>query len=119
LVSNDLIERVIADSRLKGATVPGVKITDSIKRVSPTGYVESNIDRENLVAVQTPQGFHFSILKNAYSGADYSASDDSSLVEKFYAVSIIPGDKNNIKITYPEDLAHAEMILKQVNRDIL
>ncbi len=89
------------------AAIPGLALSDTIKRVSVEGeetLVSSTLEREELVAVQTPQAFRRELLVRAHaSGAD--ASDDAALVEALGArVVVVPGESHNVKITQPQDL---------------
>ncbi len=83
--------------------IPAVAVSDALKRVSGDRVVAS-LDRESLVAVQTPQGFRASALRAAHeSGAD--AADDAELVESAgFTVVVVPGDPRNHKITTEDDL---------------
>lgn len=83
--------------------VPGVAVTDTIKRVAD-GRVVATLDRAELVAVQTPQAFTAAALRRAHAdGAD--ATDDSALVEAIGGrVVVVPGDPANAKITLRADL---------------
>ena len=117
LVSQDVIDRVIKASEEFMATVPAVKVKDTIKRVGALGKVEETVDRESLVNIQTPQGFAVSVLKDSFekAGEDLSVfTDDASIVENaLYPVYTVEGDYKNIKITTPEDLILAEAYLKE------
>ncbi len=87
------------------AVVPGVKLTDTIKRVNrDTGEVSETIDRETLVAVQTPQGFWRETLVRAHESHS-EATDDAGLVEALgEKVLVIEGEVENVKITQKSDL---------------
>ena len=95
----------------KGAAIPSVPVTDSIRKLF-TGGSES-VDRKDYVAVQTPQVFRTSLLKEAYLKAgDLTFTDDASVAE--YAgnkVTLFDGRADNIKITNPKDLAIAAVIM--------
>lgn len=116
LVSNDVIDRVISAAEEFKATVPAVPVKDTIKKVGALGKVEQTLNRENLVNIQTPQGFSAEVLLKAFdsAGDDLSAfTDDASMVENSGAsVYTVMGDYKNIKITTPEDLILAEAYLK-------
>ncbi len=90
--------------------VPGLEVTDTLKRVAPGGavrVVEGTVARESLVAVQTPQAFRTAALVVAH-GAGGEASDDAALVEATGGrVVVVSGDPLNRKITRPEDLLAA------------
>lgn len=84
--------------------VPGVPVTDTIKVVSPTGVVEQTPRRDTLVAVQTPQAFRSSTLRNAHAEAP-EGTDDAALVESAGGlVVVVPGEAGNRKITHLHDL---------------
>jgi len=114
LVGIDLIEAVvaaIAGTGVEGA-IPVIPVTDTIKRVEASRVGET-VDRSALVAVQTPQGFITQALMDAHRklpSAD--VTDDATLVERNGGiVVIVDGDRANIKITFPGDLAMAEAIV--------
>ena len=84
--------------------VPGVAIGDTVKRVE-RGLVAETIDREGLVAVQTPQVFVADRLRAAYSGALAGATDCASLVELAGGrVAVVAGDARLVKVTTADDL---------------
>lgn len=88
------------------AAVPGVPVVDTVRwREGGT------VDRDRLVAVQTPQAFRASVLRSAHRlGGE--ASDDASLVEAAGGkVVVVTGDPRNHKITEQADLAYAESVL--------
>lgn len=93
------------------AVVPGVPVRDTLKRVSENRVV-TTVDRSDLVVVQTPQGFELTALLDAHASSGVDASDDALLIELAGGdVAIVPGQPDNLKITYPEDLAVAEALL--------
>jgi len=107
LASAALFESVI-EAVLAGAdaAIPGIAVTDTIKRVED-GRVVGTLDRDDLVAVQTPQAFRADVLRRAHEG-DPQATDDAALVEDVGGiVVIVPGDPGNLKITTPRDLSVA------------
>ncbi|MCM8757432.1 MAG: 2-C-methyl-D-erythritol 4-phosphate cytidylyltransferase [Candidatus Omnitrophica bacterium] len=114
LVSKELIHRVIKGTRKYGACIPALPITDTVKQVEGS-RVKMTLDREKLVAVQTPQGFIRQILEKAYRLAfqrNWFGQDDAFLVEQLSVpVSIIPGEEKNIKVTHPQDLALIKLLL--------
>jgi len=74
--------------------------------------VGETVEREGLLAAQTPQIFEAGLLRRAYAQADLSGSDDAQLVERLgEPVAIVEGDPRNIKITLPDDVAIARAIL--------
>jgi 2-C-methyl-D-erythritol 4-phosphate cytidylyltransferase len=117
LVSPDLIHRCIDAAAKDGAAVVGVPVADTIKTVSAERRIEATPPRESLWAIQTPQAFQVGLLREAHRGAKSAgveATDDAMLVERLgKTVVVVEGDRRNIKITTPEDLALAEALLSQ------
>lgn len=84
--------------------VPGIGLTDTVKRVGPAGLVEETLDRAVLVTVQTPQAFRADILRAAHAGG-LEGTDDAALVERCGGkVVVVPGDPDNTKVTVSSDL---------------
>jgi 2-C-methyl-D-erythritol 4-phosphate cytidylyltransferase len=112
LVTAGLVRAVI-DRLLIGdvaGVVPVVPVRDTLKRVAGEFVVET-VDRVDLVAVQTPQGFDLEALRVVHATADGDATDDASMVEAAGGtIAIVDGDPANLKVTYPEDLAVAEAL---------
>ena len=91
--------------------VPGVPVTDTVKRVDGELVVET-LDRAALVAVQTPQAFRAGALRAAHASGD-DATDDAALVERAGGrVVVVPGHSANRKITAPADLEAMEAVLR-------
>ena len=79
-----------------------------------SGIVTRTLQRNRLRAIQTPQVFRFDLLKKAYELISGEFSDDAGVVERAgYRVKLYPGEYENIKITTPEDLMLAEIIVKR------
>jgi 2-C-methyl-D-erythritol 4-phosphate cytidylyltransferase len=94
------------------AVVPVVPIHDTVRRIEPDGRLGSVLDRSQLVAIQTPQGFPRSVLTEAHRhGAQMRVTDDAALVEALGGtVRSVPGADESFKITTPADLARAEAL---------
>lgn len=131
----DVIERVLEAAREHDAVIPGVDVSDTLKRVSAdrveagadpldailggagktvTGLrrVEETVDRDRLVMGQTPQVFEAGLLRRAYGQDDLSSTDDAGLVERLgEAVMVVEGDPRNIKITRRADMGVARAVL--------
>jgi 2-C-methyl-D-erythritol 4-phosphate cytidylyltransferase len=118
-----LVEAVDAAVRAgHPAVVPGLPVVDTVKRVAPTEFgvdeVVGTVDRAQLRAVQTPQGFRRDVLEQAYADAaaagDLDATDDAGLVERLgVPVAVLPGDEQAFKVTRPLDLLLADAVLTQ------
>ena len=105
LVTDEVIERVITalGDDWDGA-VPALPISDTVKRVEGEAVSET-LDRQGLVAVQTPQAFVAPILRAAVTGEVSSAPDCASLVEaRGGRVRVVEGDRRLVKVTEPSDL---------------
>jgi len=111
LAGAELFHRTVAAVRAGAdAAVPGVPVTDTVKRVEG-GRVVETVDRSRLVAVQTPQAFRAAMLRRAHAGA-HEATDDAGLVEGLGGtVVVVEGDPRNLKLTSPDDLVVARALL--------
>jgi len=90
--------------------IPVVPVADTLKRVEG-GRVVATVDRDGLVAVQTPQAFAAAALRAAHAGGG-EATDDAGLLEAAgLTVAAVEGDPGNLKLTRPEDLALAEALV--------
>jgi 2-C-methyl-D-erythritol 4-phosphate cytidylyltransferase len=109
LLPDEVVERVIAPlSEGWDGAVPGLPIVDTVKRVCDRAVAET-LPRGELVAVQTPQAFVASVLREALTGDVASAPDCASLVEaRGGRVTVVDGDPRLLKVTTTEDLALVE-----------
>ena len=114
LISKDTVVQLIAVGK-KMATIPVLPVSDTLKEVKG-GCVLRTLDRRHFYAVQTPQVFPREVILTAYRQAKRFGTvgtDDAALVEAAgFPVQIIEGERSNIKITYPDDLLYAGIILK-------
>jgi 2-C-methyl-D-erythritol 4-phosphate cytidylyltransferase len=95
-----------------GAVIPVLPVIDTIKRVDSSGAVLGTVDRSELRAVQTPQGFQRAVLVKAHEAAVDEHTDDAGLAERIgVQVHTVPGAEAALKITRPFDLAVAELLL--------
>ena len=108
LAGAELFARVVEAVREDAdAAVPAVEVTDTLRHRSGGA-----VDRDGLVAVQTPQAFRAAALRRAHAAAP-EATDDASLVEAAGGkVVVVDGSLANLKITRPIDLAIAEALLR-------
>lgn len=104
-VSSTLIERVIDSLMVHDVVIPGLPVTDTIKRMD-SNYVKETVDRSDLISVQTPQGFSCETLRSLYSTTSLSNITDESMLAEYSRIPIysVPGERRNIKLTYPDDL---------------
>ena len=111
------ISQSIETARYFGASIVAVRAKDTMKLASTDGRVERTLNRSSLWSVQTPQTFQRKILFDAYANAaanDITATDDSYLAERIgISPIIVEGSYENIKITTPDDLLLAELLLKR------
>jgi len=114
LTPSGLVESVAAAVRAgHGAVIPALAVVDTVKRVSVADAVLGTVDRSELRAVQTPQGFRRSILVKAHADAVDQHTDDAGMVERLgLAVHCVPGSEYALKITRPIDLILAEALLR-------
>ena len=114
LLPGEVVERVLAPlSEGWDGVVPALPIPDTVKRVERDAVVET-LDREGLVAVQTPQAFVATVLRAALAGDVSAASDCASLVERAGGrVRIVPGDPRLLKVTEASDLERIEQLLAE------
>ncbi len=116
-VTRVMIEDSIQSAIRYGAVVTAIPVKDTIKMANPDGTVLKTFNRETLWQAQTPQSFRIEIIREAYQRAieeGFTGTDDASLVERLgINVHIILGSYNNIKITTPEDLALANLLIKK------
>ena len=112
LATPELFELVIDAVRAGAdAAVPALPVTDTLKRVDGDRVV-GTVDRDGLVAVQTPQAFRVAALRAAHTGAA-DATDDAALVEAVGGtVVVVGGDPRNLKVTNVADVAVVEALLE-------
>jgi len=116
LVTPELIARVAEEAAIHGAAAAAEKTVDTVKRVDKNGYIEETLDRDYIWLVKTPQIF----LADMYRAASYmaqrdgaAATDDCALAERLgFKVKMVDCGWENIKITYPEDVYRAKLILE-------
>ncbi len=110
-VTKDLIKKCYNSALEFGTAVPVIDSADSVRMITKNG--NKIVDRNKVKLVQTPQTFHSEILLPAFA-IDYKDffTDEASVVEAFgLKINLIEGEKNNIKITTPQDLELAKVLL--------
>ncbi len=111
--SSGLVSRAIAACSQTGAAIPGLEVTDTIKRVDGAGAITGTVNRAELRSVQTPQAFAFPALLDAHRKAAAAGrddfTDDAALAEwAGLKVVTFAGEASNTKLTTDDDFARAE-----------
>ena len=114
LVAPSVIAACFAAAADGGAAVPVVPVVESVREVDADGGSRP-VDRTRLRVVQTPQVFRADVLRAAYRlPYDPRFTDDASVVEASgVAVRLVPGNRENIKLTTPMDLLLAEQLMRR------
>jgi 2-C-methyl-D-erythritol 4-phosphate cytidylyltransferase len=116
LLTPSLFTALLRAARQSGAAIPGLAVTDTLKKVDKRGFIVETPHRDHFVQVQTPQVFRRDILVKAFHAAQISrfeGTDEAMLVERCgIRVRVVPGERQNLKITLPEDLRLAEYLMK-------
>ncbi|MEC8273408.1 MAG: 2-C-methyl-D-erythritol 4-phosphate cytidylyltransferase [Bacteroidota bacterium] len=111
LVKNSVVNECMQTAQEKGTAIPVIAIEESLRQKTDSGSVVVN--RDEYLIVQTPQCFSSKVLLKAYQ-QDYSPrfTDDASVVESMgIEIQLVKGNKENIKITTPEDLKKAQVYI--------
>lgn len=110
-IPNGTVPALLAALRSRPGAIPALPVVDTLKRVE-SDRVLTTVSRDGLVRSQTPQAFRFDILLDLHRSHPQGATDDAALLEAAgHEVAIVPGSEDNIKLTYPEDLARLDRIL--------
>jgi 2-C-methyl-D-erythritol 4-phosphate cytidylyltransferase / 2-C-methyl-D-erythritol 2,4-cyclodiphosphate synthase len=119
LIAPGIIDACAAQALEHGAAIVAVPISDTVKRVDD-GIISRTIDRSTLWGAQTPQGFRREVLQDLCARAQKDPlqfTDEASIAETFdVPVTIVPGDRLNIKITHPEDQEMVDALLRARQR---
>lgn len=121
MITQNIINRCIQGTKEHSACVAGMPVKDTIKIINKDNVIEDTPDRSKVWITQTPQAFKYEVVKNAYDNMkkanETKVTDDSMVVEKYtdYNVHFVEGDYCNIKITTPEDIKLAEVLLGDKN----
>jgi len=127
LTDEELILRTCRAAFESGAAIPVIPVAATLKEVQATPakaepdvhWIARTVPRENLYEAQTPQVFRAELIRRAYAElADADVTDDAQAVERLgERVAAVPGSVHNIKITTPDDLKLAEMLLDRLRDD--
>ncbi len=115
-VTRKVLQDITAAALVNGAAVAALQATDTVKLATRMTTVKMTVDRRRVWLVQTPQCFRYGLLRQVYDQDEErlaGATDDAQLVEGAgRPVKLIPGHRQLFKITTPEDLRWAELLLK-------
>ena len=113
LVGIDVIQKSYSLAQTKKAVVPAISATETVRILKDDGD-SYTCDRNYVKLVQTPQVFSLQLLREAYSQPyKKKFTDDASVVESLgHKITMIEGNKENIKITTPTDMVYAEILLR-------
>jgi 2-C-methyl-D-erythritol 4-phosphate cytidylyltransferase len=114
-VSIDTIKRCFEAAEKLGNAIPAISPTESLRIINDQG--STPVNRFHVKQIQTPQVFNAALIKNAYL-QEYSPdfTDDATVLEKTgEKINLIEGNRENIKITTPEDLLISDALLKSIS----
>jgi 2-C-methyl-D-erythritol 4-phosphate cytidylyltransferase len=116
-VTPEEISRTVSAAARTRAAILVAPVTDTIKAVK-VGLAKHTFRRTELRRALTPQCFRYQLLRQTFASINWKGStedftDESMLVERKVRVAVVEGNSRNIKITQPEDIALAEIILKR------
>jgi len=113
-------QAVLEAARMTGAALPVIPLADTLKEIEQ-GRVRRTLERQRLFLAQTPQAFRYAILLEAHEKAQrdgYEGTDCASLVERLgVEVRSCPGRVENFKLTHPQDLDRAAVLLRARQAD--
>jgi len=114
-ISENLIKKLYETACRKGNAVPALKLKDTVKEIDENMKVKKTLNRNSLMAVQTPQCYKIELFKKLIENIrDCDFTDDSQIIEKLgYDVFLVEGEEANIKITTPIDFAISEAIYEK------
>jgi 2-C-methyl-D-erythritol 4-phosphate cytidylyltransferase len=122
LARPELVEAVVEGARESGACIPALPSKDVVLRVASAGRVAEVYPPESVWAAQTPQAFEAGLLLSSYDRAwqaGFASTDTASAVEwAGHRVRIVAGDERNLKVTTPDDLRYAEILLGRRHADL-
>lgn len=121
-ITKDCILQVVAATTEQGAAACGIPPVDTQKEVDSQLFIVRHLQRDSLVAIQTPQGFRFGPLLQAHQRAatdNFETTDDTAIWGKYVGpVKITSGSVDNKKITFPGDLTREETQVKEATMNI-
>lgn len=130
-LTEEILKRCYETVRRYHACVAGMPVKDTIKIVDKCGFAEETPDRNFMWQVQTPQVFDAPLILSAYERLMQEkerllregifVTDDAMVVETFTdcRVRLVEGDYRNMKVTTPEDMAVAEALLGDAEKQLI
>jgi len=117
LITPQAITACYEAAREYGAAVSAEPVTDTLHRVDDEGVATETVSRKNLWRMQTPQVVELAVLRELLQGVHESGgtiTDEISLVLRAGGrAKVVENSEMNLKVTYPRDLALAEMLLRE------
>lgn len=114
LVTDDTIDRVIAEARKGHGAIAALPVVDTLKEVDASGRIVRTVERAGLWRAQTPQAFPREMLERAHVAAQrdqITATDDAALLERLgMPVVVVQGSERGMKITSESDFARADAL---------
>ncbi len=116
MVEPGVVSRVARAARERGGAIAACPVADTLKRADGDGMlIAGTVDRSGLWAAQTPQGFRTALYRELAARAaaeGLEVTDDAAVLERYgHAVELVPSPASNFKVTRPEDVELAEMLL--------
>ena len=115
LVTDDLIHRGLEAAMNHGAATAAVPVRHTYKHVNRRGFVESTVERAELMQIQTPQVFRYDWILEAHEKAvreGIAAEDDAELIERLgRPVKVFDGSEKNLKVATPDDVRMVEALI--------
>lgn len=117
MLTPDLLLACLDAARIHGGAMACRKVAETVKRITPEGFLGETVPRDGLRTAETPQVFHFQPLLDAYRQAarsDETFTDDAQVMERFAPVRVFPVEHDfpNPKITYRPDLELCRTLLR-------
>ena len=114
LMSPNLITRGLQVAKSNGSAIAALRPNDTVKLIGSDGRVQTTPGRALIWLAQTPQIFRKDILDQAHKNISEDVTDDASMIEALgLPVQMFQGERQNVKITTPEDLQIAEAFLRR------
>jgi len=112
-VSMETLERCYSIANKSGSAIPVIDMDESVRMVKGD-HSSVHMDRSALKRVQTPQAFRSEMIREAYENTEnHSFTDDASVFESHFGkVTLVEGNRQNIKITTPTDMQLASLIIR-------